>query len=258
VPRQQLLLLSKELILIRSLNIAHRGASSLAPENTFAAFDKAIETGADGIEFDVQLSKDNVPVIIHDQILERTTTGRGRVKDFTLAELKKYDAGSWFEPQFKDQNIPALEDLLNRYKESGLLFNIELKNEATGYPGIEESVLQCISNFKLEDRVIISSFNHESLALCRKLNPNVRTGMLYLKNIKTPWHIARSLGCYSVHPLFYYLKFDEIMAGFKEHNLPLYPWTVNYPKQMKAFAAAGIEGIITDYPQKLKKILNTT
>lgn len=205
----------------------------------------------------MRLSKDNVPVIIHDQTLERTTTGRGWVKDFTLAELKKYDAGSWFEPQFGDQNIPAFEELLARYKDSGLLFNIELKNEVATYPGIEESVLLYISRFKLEESVIISSFNHESLAICHKLNPNIRTGLLYYENIKEPWHIARSLGCYSVHPLFYYLQFAEIMAGFKKNNLPLYPWTVNDPKQMKIFADAGLEGIITDYPQELKKILNS-
>ncbi len=242
---------------MRALNIAHRGASSLAPENTLAAFDKAVEIGVDGIELDVQLSKDNVPVIIHDEKLDRTTTGRGRVKDCTMAELKKYDAGSWFDPQFNGLEIPVLEEIFARYKDSDLLFNVELKNKTTAYPGIEETVLEYISRYNLEESVIISSFNHDSLLLCRKLNPAVRTGMIYLEDIKEPWHYARSLGCYSVHPLFFYLQSDETLVGFKKHDLPLYPWTVNNLQQMEIFVNEGVEGIITDYPQELKKILDT-
>ncbi len=242
---------------MRALNIAHRGASSLAPENTLAAFDKAVEIGVDGIELDVQLSKDNVPVIIHDEKLNRTTTGRGRVKNFSMAELKKYDAGSWFDPQFSGLEIPVLEEIFARYKDSGLLFNIELKNKTTAYPGIEETVLEYISRYNLEESVIISSFNHDSLVLCRKLNPAVRTGMIYLEDIKEPWHYARSLGCYSVHPLFFYLQSAETLVGFKKHDLPLYPWTVNNLQQMENFINKGVEGIITDYPQELKKFLDT-
>ncbi len=228
----------------------------LAPENTFASFSKALEVGADGIEFDVQLSKDKVPVIIHDEKLERTTTGRGPVKDFTLTELKTLDAGSWFAQQFRGEKIPSLDEMLAQYKNNCLLFNIELKNAITLYPGLEEAVLQCISKHRLEKRVIISSFNHESLVTCRKLNSTVRTGMLYFEEIKEPWHYARSLGCYSVHPLFSYLQSPEILAGFKEHNLPLYPWTVNELRQMELFVLEGIEAIITDYPQELKYIID--
>ncbi len=241
---------------MRTLNIAHRGASSLAPENTISAFDKAVDVGADGIEFDVQLSKDSIPVIIHDHNLERTTTGRGMVKDNRLAELKRHDAGSWFAADFKGLEIPTLEDILDRYKGKDLLFNIELKNDITPYPGIEEAVLDCISRHKLEERALISSFNHDSLVKCRELKPAVRTGLLYIEDIKEPWHYAKTLGCYSAHPLFFYLQSPEILAGFKEHNIPLYPWTVNDPKQMEVFAAAGIEAIITDYPQELEIILD--
>ncbi len=241
---------------MRTLNIAHRGASSLAPENTIAAFDKAVDIGADGIEFDVQLSKDNVPVIIHDSSLERTTTGKGMVKNHTLAELKKIDAGSWFAADSYGLEIPTLEDILHRYKGRDLLFNIELKNDVTPYPGIEEAVLDCISRHKLEKRALISSFNHDSLVKCREINPAVRTGLLYVEDIKDPWYYARSLGCYSAHPLFFYLLSPEILAGFKKHHMPLYPWTVNDPEQMEFFTAAGIEAIITDYPQELTKILD--
>jgi len=240
---------------IRTLNIAHRGASSLAPENTIPAFDKALEIGVDGLEFDVQLSKDNIPVIIHDESLDRTTTGQGPVKDHALAELKKFDAGAFFAPRFSGAAIPALDEVLSRYRNENLLFNIELKNAVVSYPGIEEAVLECIGRHNLEEKTLISSFNHDSLVTCRRINPAVRTGLLYIEDIREPWHYVRSLGCYSAHPLFFYLQDPAILAGFKEHGIPLYPWTVNDPSQMEIFAAQGIEAIITDYPRELKKIL---
>jgi len=240
---------------MKIINIAHRGASSLAPENTFAAFDKAMEVGTDGIEFDVQLSKDRVPVIIHDENLERTTSGRGSVKEFTLSELKKLDAGSWFAPTYCTAKIPSLDELCERYRDSKLIFNIELKNLHYPYPGLEESVLQCIKRHRLDNRVIISSFNHNSLVTCHKLDPSIRTGLLYLEDMEEPWNYARSLGCYSVHPLFFYLQRPKILSGFKKHRIPLYPWTVNDPSQMKFLAAVGVEGIITDYPQELNHVL---
>jgi len=239
----------------RTLNIAHRGASSLAPENTFAAFDQALEAGADGIEFDVQLSRDNVPVIIHDERLERTTTGKGLVKELSLEELKALDAGSWFASDFKGAAIPTLEEVLTGYKDSCPIFDIELKNSNTAYPGLEAAVLEQVSRHSLESRVIISSFNADSLVACRRLNPAVRTGLIYLEEIEEPWHYIISLGCYSAHPLFFYLQNPEIMAGFKAHNTPLYPWTVNDPVQMEHLVSEDVEAIITDLPQELAKII---
>ncbi len=239
----------------RTLNIAHRGASSLAPENTFAAFDLALEIGADGLEFDVQLSKDNIPVVIHDESMERTTSGAGPVKELTLAELKTLDAGSWFASEFKGAAVPTLEEVLTAYKDSCPLFDIELKNRFTAYPGLEEAVLKQIATSSLEEKVIISSFNADSLLTCRRLNPSIRTGIIYLEEIKEPWHYARSLGCYSAHPLFFYLQDPDLLAGFRAHSIPLYPWTVNDPEQMKYLASESIEAIITDFPQELKKIL---
>ncbi len=242
---------------INPLIIAHRGASSIAPENTFAAFDKALAVGADGIEFDVQLSKDNHPVIIHDETLERTTSGRGFVQDHSLSALQALDAGSWFGIEFRGARIPSLEQLFERYKNSSLMFNIELKNNTVAYPGIEEAVLNCIAHCRLEERVIISSFNHDSLLTCRKLNPAVRTGMLYVEEVSEPWQRVRSLGCYSAHPLFFYLQNLKTLQGYRDHNIALYPWVVNDPEQMKLFAAQKLEAIITDYPQTLKQILAT-
>lgn len=243
-------------MLNKPLNIAHRGASALAPENTIAAFRKALEVGVGGLEFDVHFSKDDVPVIIHDEKLERTTNGHGLVQDLNLAELQTLDAGSWFSTEFAGVSIPTLDQVLDEFHSSDLVLNIELKNDIFSYPGIEEAVIKRVSERKLEERVIISSFNHNSLAICRKINPAVRTGILYLTEIFEPWNYARSLGCYSVHPFFFHLQNPEIVYGFREHKLPVYAWTVNEIVDMELMVAVGIEAIITDNPQDLKKILD--
>lgn len=201
------------------------------------------------------MSKDQIPVIIHDYTLERTTTGHGPVKNLTLTELKTLDSGAWFAPQYSGLEILTLDEFFERYKCSTLLFDIELKNELNLYPGLEKAVLQSISEHNLENRIIISSFNQDSLLACSEINPNIRTGLIYLHEIEEPWHYALSLGCYSIHPLFFYLLSPEILSEFKRHNLPLYPWTVNDPDLMKVFVTEGIEAIITDYPQTLKAIL---
>ncbi len=194
-------------------------------------------------------------MVIHDEVLERTTTGKGPVNDLNLDELKAFDAGSWFAPGYKGAVIPTLEEVLTTYKDSFQLFDIELKNRFTAYPGLEEAVLEQVVRHGLEERVIISSFNAGSLLSCRRLNPSVRTGLIYLEEIKEPWHYINSLGCYSAHPLFFYLQDPETMAGFKTHNTPLYPWTVNDPEQMSYLVAEGVEAIITDFPQELVKHL---
>ncbi len=241
--------------MIGTLNIAHRGASAVAPENTMAAFAKAVEMGAGGIELDVRLSKDNFPVVMHDQDLDRTTTGHGPVNELTCAELKALDAGSWYSAEFKGEKIPTLEEVFNRFKSCNLLFNVELKKEIDDDSETEKAVIAAIVKNNLEERTLISSFNQDSLQACHKINPAIRTGLLYLTEVTEPWHYARSLGCYSVHPLFYYLQSPELLAGFKAHNIPLYPWTVNDPEQMKYLTSEGIEAIITDYPDILRDIL---
>ncbi len=241
----------------KTLNIAHRGAARQAPENTMASFSKACEIGADGFEFDVQLSRDGIPVVIHDEMLERTTGSQGLVKDYTLSELQSLDAGGWFAQEFKGISIPTLEEVLDEFKSSKLLFNIELKSGIILYPGLEEAVLKMIADRKLEERTVLSSFNHYSLVTCRKINPEVRTGVLYMAGLYEPWNYARTLGCYSVHPLFYNLQIPDLVQGFKEHNLPIFAWTVNEEKYMKMMVMAEIEAIITDFPELLKDLLDS-
>jgi len=242
--------------LSKTLNLAHRGANTDAPENTMAAFRRAVEVGASGLEFDVQLSKDGSVVVIHDEKLERTTSGSGLVKDYTLQELQHLDAGSWFGEEFAGEKIPTLDQVLDQFSSTNLVYNIELKSGIVLYPGLEEKVIEAVTTRKLEDQVVVSSFNHYSLVTCRELNKEIRTGMLYVAGLFEPWGYALKLGCYSVHPLFYHLQHPELVSGFREHNLAIYAWTVNEPLYMELMVAGGIDAIITDRPQDLHKIIN--
>lgn len=240
----------------KTLNLAHRGANTLAPENTMAAFRKAVEVGATGFEFDVQLSKDGAVVVIHDEKLERTTNGSGLVKDYTLEELQRFDAGKWFGEEFAGEKIPTLDQVLDEFASTELIYNIELKSGIVLYPGLEEKVIEAVKRRSLADQVVLSSFNHYSLVTCRKLNKEMRTGMLYVAGLYEPWVYALKLGCYSVHPLFYHLQHPELVSGFREHDLAIYAWTVNEPAYMELMVAGGIDAIITDRPQDLQKIID--
>ena len=242
--------------MLKTLNLAHRGANTLAPENTMAAFRKAVEVGAGGLEFDVQLSKDGAVVVIHDEKLERTTSGSGLVKDYTLEELRRLDAGRWFGEEYAGEKIPTLDQVLDEFNSTELVYNIELKSGIVLYPGLEEKVIEAVKRRNLADQVVLSSFNHYSLVTCRELNKEMRTGMLYVAGLYEPWEYALKLGCYSVHPLFYHLQHPELVSGFREHNLAIYAWTVNEPAYMELMVAGGIDAIITDRPQDLKIIID--
>lgn len=161
-----------------SKNFAHRGFSGNYPENTMLAFKKAVDVGVDGIELDVQLTKDGIPVIIHDETLDRTTNGQGYVVDFTYDELSKLDASYKFQSHTLINKIPTLDEYLNYIKDYKVVTNIELKTSINEYLGIEEKVLELIKKYNLEDRIIISSFNHYSILRFKKLAPNIKCGFL--------------------------------------------------------------------------------
>jgi len=239
---------------LNMINYAHRGASGVCPENTMAAFKKAIELGATGIETDVQLTKDGKLVLIHDESLKRTAGAEGWVKDGTLSELKRLDAGSWFNPAFKDETIPELDELLELAKPTGLILNLELKNGVVQYQGLEEKVIAAVRAYGMSERVIISSFNHYSLAVCRQLAPEIKTGVLYMEGLYRPWDYAKTVGAAALHP-YHYAVTPEWVSEAREHGVIYNPFTVNDPEQMKRLIAAGVAGIITDYPDRLAALL---
>lgn len=240
--------------IIKPVIIAHRGASKQAPENTMAAFRKALELGAGGIETDVHLSADGHLVIIHDEKVDRTSNGKGLVGEKTFEELRSLDFGSWFSPDFRGERIPELDELLELVSKWDGLLNIELKNGPVFYPGIEQAVAAAIRKHKLTNRTIISSFNHYSLVEIRKIDPEIKTAPLYMAGLYEPWVYARRIGAAAIHPLFYNIV-PEIIKDCKLNNIMVNPFTVDQPEQIKAMAAAGVDGIITNVPDIALKIV---
>lgn len=235
---------------LKILNIAHRGYSGKFDENTMLAFEKAIEYKADGIETDVQLSQDNIPVIIHDETLERTTNGIGYVKDYTLAELKMFKTKN-------GEEIPTLKELLELVAKSNLkVLNLELKNSIFPYQGLEEKVLEMIEQYNLKEKIIISSFNHLSLVKIRSLDDKIKLGALtdstlanvskYLKDIKVQ--------CY--HPCFPSILIEEYMREIKEAGIMVNPYTVNEEEHMKMVIRVKPDCIITNEIEKLYNLIN--
>lgn len=220
-----------------------------------AAFKKALELGAGGIELDVHFSADGHLVVTHDEQVDRTSNGRGLVKDKTLAELRALDFGSWFSPEFGGEKIPELEEVLQLISGWDGLVNIEIKNGPVFYPGIEKAVADMIGNYRLTYRTIISSFNHYSLVEIRRANPEIKTAPLYMAGLYEPWEYARKIGAIAIHPLFYNIV-PEVMKSCKLSNIMVNPFTVDQPEYIRAMAAAGVDGIITNVPDIALKIVN--
>lgn len=232
---------------------AHRGSSKCAPENTMAAFEKALADQADGIELDVHLTKDFQVVVIHDETVDRTTNGTGLVHHFSLSEIQQLDSGSWFAPGFSDQRIPTLDEVLKWIKETDLELNIELKNKVIPYSGLEEKVVELVEYYGLQERVILSSFNHHSLKHLHQFRPNWRIGVLFDSYVENPWIYAKNLGAEAIHPP-YQAVFEEGVRICHSHGLKVRPFTVDDPNVMERFLNWGIDAIITNVPDQLKKI----
>lgn len=266
----------RRMIEVNILNIAHRGYSGKFDENTMIAFKKAIEYGADGIETDIQLSKDGVPVIIHDETLNRTTNGQGLVKDFTFDELKvfrtksvgqvkelKKDVESNYTLEeiehFKNndgEEIPALEELLKLVAESDLkLLNLELKNSIVEYEGMEEKVLDMISKYDLKDRVIISTFNHLSLVKVRKLDSEIKLGALTETTLANVPRYLNDIQVQCYHPYFPSILNEEYMKEIKSGGIMVNPYTINTKDHMLKVIKAGVDCIITNEVELLNSIL---
>lgn len=232
------------------INFAHRGASGYCPENTMVAFHKAVELGANGVETDVQMTRDGHLVLIHDETLQRTTGTAGFVKDFTLHELQQLDAGGWYQEEFQGERIPTLEQLLQLAKAHGIYLNLELKNGLVQYPQLEERTAELVRQYGLADQVIISSFNHYSLVLMKRVAPEIATAVLYNEGLYEPWEYAKRIGAAALHPIRYAVT-KEWVDEAKAAGVRYHPFTVNHEEEMKRMLAFGVSGIITDYPDKL-------
>lgn len=233
---------------------AHRGFSSVAPENTMAAFRRAAEAGADGLELDVHLTKDGEIVVIHDETVKRTTDGKGKVRDLTLEEIRRLDAGSWFGKEFAGEKIPVLQEVLELAAEQNLWLNIELKNNKFPYPALEEKVLEATGRFGWREKTVFSSFNHYSLRKLKEQQPEADTAILYMADLVEPWDYARRTGVSSIHP--YRRTVTKEMVGYCQGaGLTVRPFTVNQAREMRRLAGWGVDAIITDKVDLLTEVL---
>lgn len=231
---------------------AHRGASAAAPENTLPAFELAIAHGADGIELDVQLSADGVPVAIHDESLQRTTGVKAEVGDLSATELANLDAGKdW--PGFSGTGIPSLAEVMHLVAPTGLRINVELKDSKRPYPGLAAQVLQLAESAGLVGRTIVSSFNHRSLK--RQLgNPkHLPVGMLYSDLLYKPWRYAAKLGAQALHPPLYATT-RKLIRKCHEHHQLVNVWTVNDDDDIERMIRYEADAIITDVPDRAREL----
>lgn len=233
---------------------AHRGASAYAPENTLEAFEMAVRQQADGVELDVQRTRDGELVVVHDETIDRVSSGFGYVKDYTLKELKKLRFNKT-HPEFEDAGIPTLKEVLKLLKPTSLTVNIELKTGMIRYKGIEEQVLKLVRKMEMEDRIIYSSFYHPSILKIKKLDKNARTGILYSDGWLHVPSYAAMLGTDCIHPAVYHLKSKKLVKQAKEKKLAVHVWTVNDQEQIERMAEMGVDAIITNKPDLCRRVM---
>lgn len=238
---------------MRTLNIAHRGFSADYPENTLLAFEKAYEAGADGIELDVRMTKDGEAIIFHDETIDRLTEGTGRVNEFTLKELRTFPIIHPLQDGQKQQYIPTLKEYLSWVSDKALLSNIELKSKDEIDDGLEMQVVSIIRQFDSADNLIISSFNEKYIRRIRHFMPSLKTGLLLNECNEKIIQSAEELGVEYIHLKKITLTPQNILLA-KGYGLLINTWTVNEREDLRKANALGVNGIITDYPDRLKEI----
>jgi glycerophosphoryl diester phosphodiesterase len=265
-----------------TLNIAHRGARSLAPENTLTAARKGLELGADLWELDVQLTADGEFILLHDDSLERTSNVQvvfperrpWRVSDFTLAEIRQLDFGSWFnatdpfgeiaaghvsqaeQQSYVGEPAPTLRQALEWTRDNDWRVNVELK-DLRGAPGEDtfvEGVVKLIEEPDMVERVLISSFNHDYVRRVKAANPRIRAGALSERFIRDVADYIRELGVEAYNPAVTAIAPPQIRA-LRDEEIEVYVYTVNDEAKMRELVEAGASGLFTDFPQRLSKVL---
>lgn len=233
---------------MRTLVWAHRGASGYAPENTMEAFSMAVDMHADGLELDVHESSDGQLIVMHDERVDRTTDQTGRIVDKTLAELKQLDASNGM-PQYAGVRIPTLPEVYELVKPTNLTVNVELKCDIVIYWGIWEKLVKLERDMGMQGRILYSSFNHYALMELRKCDPGANIGLLYPNAMVDPWIYAKQLNANAIHPHYLAaLSCPGLIEGCKQNGVAIHPWTVNEPEAMQACVNAGLEAIISNYP----------
>lgn len=238
----------------KPLIIAHRGAKGMAPENTLGAFRLGLEQGCNAIELDVHLSKECEIIVCHDETLDRTTNGKGRIFDKELADIQTLDAGSWHSEAYKGEKVPTLDEVFDLVP-SSIMINVEVKHSYDEQ--MEKQLIAFLRERELFEQVVVSSFDHKCLYRLKVAEPRIKIGLLYQLRLHRADVYARNFGAevYSLHPYFRQMDQDDVEHALQA-GLQVYPYTVNDVQDLEEQIAYGASGIITDYPGRLKELLN--
>jgi glycerophosphoryl diester phosphodiesterase len=235
------------------LRIAHRGASGSAPEHTHAAFERALALGVDMIELDVQLSRDGELVVMHDLNLDRTTSGHGALRAREFAALKALDAGSWFAPEFAGERVLSLREVLQLVGRRARL-NAEIKAPPADWADLARRLVDLLCEFEALRSSVISCFEPEALEKVRRLTPDARLGVLWQhSDFSDAWRWAHTLGAVSVHP-HWTLVSEAVMHTARVQGLSIMAWTVNEVETMRRLIQMGVDGIISDLPERFSLV----
>jgi glycerophosphoryl diester phosphodiesterase len=234
--------------------IGHRGASGHAPENTLAAFERAVELGAGFIETDLHLTRDAHFVAIHDRTLERTTNGRGAVRDFTLAQLRDLEAGLWYDRKYMGERIPTIEEILSFARNHDIVVYLELKYEAAW--GMHHALVGALRNPEDAARTVVISFDPGTLADLRKLDATIMTGVLVEEAHADLVKASVDAGARQLCPRST-LVTSALVDEAHRSDLHIATWTVNDPEEMRAVIAAGVDGVMTDFPDRLRSVISS-
>lgn len=238
---------------------AHRGASGDYPENTILAFKKALEIGVDGIELDVHKSKDGELIVIHDEDVQRTFKGKGLIKDYTLGELQELKCRKFEFVDNDECRICTLGDIIELIKDEDIVLNIEAKTDEIHYD-LEKDVLRLISNYKVKNKILLSSFYHQTIKNFKKIDSSINYGALY--HVKQDYEPeenivehAKKVGLYSIN-MNVELVTKEIVELAHDNGLKVFVYTVNSPDIMRKLIEFKVDGVFTDFPDLMKEVLN--
>jgi glycerophosphoryl diester phosphodiesterase len=241
-------------IYLRTLIQAHRGASAYAPENTLEAFGLAAEMKADGVELDVWMTADGYLAVNHDGALDRVSGGEftGRIKDMTLADIKKASVHARFKDKYYGVRVPTLDEVFELLRPTGLFVNVELKDEGEDFV---REVAASVERCRMKTRVIYSSFKFENLTKMKEIDPDAFTAPLYGRMDK-PWEFAASIGAGAIHPE----KADVLTHGDYIENahalgIRVHPWTVDDDYEIRELRDLGVDAVITNRPDAARDII---
>jgi len=242
----------------RILNFAHRGASAYAPENTMAAFSLAVEAGADGIEFDTQLSADGEAVVFHDAAIDRLSEHSGLIAELPLAELQRFDVGSYFSPEFEGERILTLDQTLEAFRDDPILFNIELKGTNNTLP---QTAAERVKAHNLLERTLFSSFSTSMLRMLKRVEKKAAFGVLYRPEISGTrfaahtWLERQLMGKPQAYHLHYSTIDEKLIRWAHRQHCRVNAWVANDIEEIRRLRDAGIDMIISDHPDLVQDVL---